>query len=88
MRSASPPWTPPGAQLFFRVVAGAYERRSLGIGSHWPFEDWGRFLPEHTTAVSLLDRLVHHSVVVVTDGESYRMREARQRGGGRVPKKH
>ena len=51
-----------GAQLFFRLVAAAYERRSLGIASHWPFEDWGRFLPEHTTAVSLLDRLLHHSV--------------------------
>ena len=33
------------------------ERRSLGIGSHSPFESWGRFLPEHATAVSLLDRL-------------------------------
>ena len=50
-----------GAQLFFRFVAAAYERRSLGVASHWPFEDWGRFLPEHTTAVSLLDRLLHHS---------------------------
>ena len=38
---------------------------------------WGRFLPEHTTAVSLLDRLLHHASVVVTDGDSYRMREAR-----------
>ncbi|MGI8946693.1 MAG: ATP-binding protein, partial [Ornithinimicrobium sp.] len=27
-----------GAQLLFRFVAAAYERRSLGIGSHWPFE--------------------------------------------------
>ncbi len=44
-----------GAQLLFRVVAAAYERRALGIASHWPFESWGRFLPEHTTAVSLLD---------------------------------
>ena len=26
-----------GAQLLFRVVAAAYERRSLGIASHWPF---------------------------------------------------
>jgi len=43
-----------GAQLPFRFAA-AYERRFLGIGSHWPFESWGRFLPEHTTAVSLLD---------------------------------
>jgi hypothetical protein len=34
------------------------ERRALAIGSHWPFDQWGRFLPEHTTAVSLL----HHSI--------------------------
>jgi DNA replication protein len=68
-----------GAQLLFRVVAAAYERRALGIASHWPFESWGRFLPEHTTAVSLLDRLLHHASVVVTDGDSYRMRQARAR---------
>jgi len=71
-----------GTQLLFRFVAAAYERRSLGLASHWPFESWGRFLPEHTTAVSLLDRLLHHAVVVVTEGESFRMREARSRGGG------
>ena len=76
-----------GAQLLFRFVAAAYEHRALGIGSHWPFEEWGRFLPEHTTAVSLLDRLLHHSVVVVTSGESFRMREARTRGGGDPNKK-
>jgi DNA replication protein DnaC len=70
-----------GAQLLFRFVAAAYERRALGIASHWPFESWGRFLPEHTTAVSLLDRLLHHANIVVTDGESYRMREARAKGG-------
>ena len=53
-----------GAQLLFRFVAAAYERVPIGIGSHWPFDEWGRFLPEHTTAVSMLDRLLHHSVVV------------------------
>ena len=71
-----------GAQLLFRFIAAGYERRALGIASHWPFESWGRFLPEHTTAVSLLDRLLHHANVVITDGESYRMREARNRQGG------
>jgi len=76
-----------GAQLLFRFVAAAYERRSLGIGSHWPFESWGRFLPEHTTAVSMLDRLLHHCHTVVTDGDSYRMREARAKGGT-TPKKN
>ena len=73
-----------GAQLLFRFVAAAYERRSLGIASHWPFESWGRFLPEHTTAVSMLDRLLHHCHTVVTDGDSYRMKQARKKGGTRL----
>jgi DNA replication protein DnaC len=68
-----------GTQLLFRLVAGAYERRSLAIGSHWPFEEWGRFLPEQTTAVSILDRLLHHATVVLTDGQSYRMKHAQHR---------
>ncbi len=68
-----------GSQLLFRFVAAAYERRSLGIASHWPFDQWGRFLPEQATAVSLIDRLLHHAVTVVTDGDSFRMREARSR---------
>ena len=72
------------AQLLFRLVSAAYERRALGIASHWPFDQWGRFLPEHTTAVSLLDRLLHHSNVVATEGESFRMREARSKGGTRL----
>ena len=74
-----------GAQLLFRFVAAAYERRSLGVASHHSFEDWGRFLPEHTTAVSMLDRLLHHATTVVTNGQSYRMRQARQRRGGELP---
>jgi DNA replication protein DnaC len=76
-----------GVQLLFRVIAAAYERRAVGIASHWPFESWGRFLPEHTTAVSLLDRLLHHASVVVTDGESFRMREARAKGGTTLNKR-
>jgi DNA replication protein DnaC len=72
-----------GTQLLFRLVAAAYERRSLAVGSHWPFEQWGRFLPEHTTAASILDRLLHHATVVVTDGDSYRMRQAQHKRGDR-----
>jgi DNA replication protein DnaC len=68
-----------GTQLLFRLVAAAYERRSLGIASHWPFEDWGTFLPIPSTAAALLDRLLHHAVVVVTSGESWRLKDARAR---------
>jgi DNA replication protein DnaC len=73
-----------GSQLFFRFVAAAgtrlrVQRKSLGVASHWPIDQWGRFLPEQATAVSLIDRLLHHAVTVATDGDSFRMREARSR---------
>jgi len=64
-----------GAQLFFRLIAAAYEHRALCVASHWPFEEWGRFLPEHNTVVSRLDRLVHPGGVIVTSGEFFRMKE-------------
>jgi DNA replication protein DnaC len=34
----------------------------------------------------MLDRLLHHCHVVVTDGDSYRMRQARQQGGTKINK--
>ncbi|KAB7743376.1 hypothetical protein GA707_14770 [Nostocoides sp. F2B08] len=71
--------------MLFRFVAAAYERRSLGLASHWSFEDWGRFLPEHPTAVSMLDRLLHHATTVIISGQSHRMRHARTRQGGDRP---
>src|ERR1700689_1285894 len=70
-----------GTQLLFRFVAAAYERRSLPIASHWPFEKWARFLPEHPPAASILDRLLHHATVVVTEGDSYRMRHTQTKQG-------
>ena len=69
------------AQLLFRLVSAACQRRALGAASHWPSGQWGRFLPEHTTAVSPLDRLLHHASVVITAGDFSRMRQARARGG-------
>lgn len=69
-----------GVQLLYRFISAAHERRALGIASHRPFDQWGTFLPEQATAASLLDRLLHHAVVV-TEGESFRMKEARTKGG-------
>jgi DNA replication protein DnaC len=34
----------------------------------------------------MIDRLLHHRFVVVTEGESFRLREARSRGGKRQKK--
>lgn len=56
----------PARNVLLRFVAAAHERRSLGIASHGPCESWGGFLPEVTTAVSMLDRLLHHCHIVIT----------------------
>lgn len=37
-------------------------------------------LPVPSTAAALLDRLLHHALVVVTSGETWRLKEARARG--------
>jgi len=75
--------SPSSATACQEVPAGASSRASRKRTA----ASWGRFLPEHTTAVSLLDRLLHHANVVVTDGESFRMRQARARGGNTLHNK-
>jgi len=62
-----------GTQLLLRLEAGAHEFRSLAIGSHWPLEQWGGFLPEQSTSVRILDRILHPATVVMTDGDFSRM---------------
>jgi DNA replication protein DnaC len=66
-----------GAQLPFRMIAAAYERRSLAIGSHSPFEQWGRFLADQASGTSHLDRLCHHAHNITTTGDSYRLKHRR-----------
>jgi DNA replication protein DnaC len=65
------------ANHLFRLVASAYETRSVVITSNWGFEQWTNFLPDATTATAILDRFLHHAEVVVLSGDSYRLREAR-----------
>jgi len=43
-------------------------------------QTWGKFLPGHTAAVGLLDRLLHDCPIIVTNGDSYRVEQARTRG--------
>lgn len=65
------------ANHLFRLVAAAYETRSLVLTSNWAFELWTNFLPDATSATAILDRLLHHCEVVVLDGPSFRLREAK-----------
>jgi DNA replication protein DnaC len=44
-----------------------------------PFSEWGEVFPNASCVVSLVDRLVHKAEILQFDGESYRLKEARER---------
>ena len=68
-----------GHKVKYLIAADLVETLYRGLADN----QWGRFLPQQSTAASLLDRLLHHAVIVVTDGESFRMKEARSRAPAR-----
>ena len=59
--------------LMQKVLLPRYnEQRSTIITSNIPWEAWGEYLDDHLGATAILDRLLHHSHVIVINGPSYR----------------
>jgi DNA replication protein DnaC len=70
-------YTPIGREechLFFRFVAARYEKASTIITSNKAFGDWAELFHDPVIVTAILDRLLHHSVVVNIKGHSYRLR--------------
>jgi len=65
-----------GGQLLFQVIASCYEKRSVIITTNLEFSNWNSiFYDEKLTSV-IIDRLIHHSHLLVFSGESYRVKHA------------
>jgi DNA replication protein DnaC len=60
------------AEVLFTLMAERYERRSLMITSNLLFSKWDRIFQSEMTTMAAIDRLVHHSVVLEFDVESFR----------------
>lgn len=67
------------ADLFFEVVTRRYEQRSVVLTTNKPFADWGEIFPNAACVVTLVDRLIHRSEIVQIQGDSYRLKEAKER---------
>jgi DNA replication protein DnaC len=63
------------AAAIFQVVSQRYLKTSIIITSNRGVGAWGEVLGDTTVAAALLDRLLHRSVVLNLDGDSYRLRE-------------
>lgn len=65
-----------GADLLFQVISSRYERGSMIITSNRQFNKWHLIFDNDTTITSaILDRVLHHSEVVLIEGTSFRMRQ-------------
>ena len=69
------PVTPGGGNLFFQLVNARYEKGAMILTSNRGFAEWGDVFGDQVVATALLDRLLHHAVVIQIEGSSYRMRQ-------------
>jgi DNA replication protein DnaC len=63
------------ASALFQVVSQRYLRTSIVLTTNRGVASWGDVLGDTTVAAAMLDRLLHRSVVMNLDGDSYRLRD-------------
>lgn len=67
------------ADLLFELVSRRYETKSTLVTTNRAFAEWSEVFPNAACVVSLVDRLIHNAEVIAIEGESYRLKEARER---------
>jgi DNA replication protein DnaC len=67
------------ADLLFEVVTRRYQQRSTIFTTNKPFAEWNQVFPNAACVVTIVDRLVHKAEILTIEGESYRLKEARER---------
>lgn len=67
------------ADLLFEVVTRRYTEKSTIITTNKIFSEWNDVFPNAACVVTLIDRLIHKSEIIEIKGESYRLKEAKER---------
>jgi DNA replication protein DnaC len=68
------------ADLLFEVVTRRYDaHKPIVLSTNKAFSDWSEVFPHAACTVTLVDRLVHRSEIIEIEGESYRLKEAKER---------
>lgn len=64
------------AELLFQVISDCYERKSLIITSNLEFGQWNTVFGDNRLTAALVDRLIHHSHILIFSGKSYRITQS------------
>jgi DNA replication protein DnaC len=71
------------ADLLFEIINRRYESKPTIVTTNRPFTEWSEVFPNAACVVSIIDRLIHHSEIIVLEGESYRIKEAKERANNK-----
>ncbi len=66
-------------EVLFTMLADRYETGSVMITSNLPFSKWERIFKDPMMTAAAVDRIVHHSVILELNIESYRINSAKKR---------
>jgi len=73
------PFEKDGSQLLFQVISECYEKRSVIITTNLEFSKWNGIFYDEKLTSAIIDRLVHHSHLLVFQGQSYRLTHSTMR---------
>ncbi len=74
------PFDAEGSQLLYQVIADCYEKRSLIITTNIEFSKWNGIFYDDQLTAALIDRLVHHSHLIIFDRDSWRFDHSLMKG--------
>jgi len=66
-------------EVLFTLLAERYEQGSVMITSNLPFSKWENIFKDPMMTAAAVDRIVHHSVILELNIDSYRMNAAKNR---------
>jgi DNA replication protein DnaC len=76
------------ADLLFEVVTRRYDGpRSILLSTNKPFAEWSEVFPHAACVVTLIDRLLHRAEIIDIHGDSFRLKEAKERAAAKVAKR-
>jgi len=73
------PFTKPGAELLFQILAERHEQKSTIITTNLSFPKWTDVFGDATLTAALLDRITHHCHIVEFNWNSIRFQESSQK---------
>jgi DNA replication protein DnaC len=66
-------------EVLFTLLAERYERGSVMLTTNLPFSQWERIFKDPMTTAAAIDRLVHHSIILELNIQSYRVHAAKNK---------